>query len=115
MKLLTLILLGIIAWLVNRLIFITRAYRDDLSDLRYQLEQLKSSPAAASATTPAISTDKVNINTANKTRLQTLPGIGAVTAQRIIEARPFTTLDELTRVEGFKDDQLDRLRAQMCL
>jgi DNA uptake protein ComE-like DNA-binding protein len=119
MKLLTLILLGIIAWLVNRLIFITRAYRDDLSDIRYQLEQLKASAARASEApapaTPSIATDKVNINTASKTRLQTLPGIGAVSAQRIIEARPFATLDELTRVEGFKADQLDRLRTQICL
>jgi DNA uptake protein ComE-like DNA-binding protein len=117
MKLLTLILLGIIAWLVNRLIFITRAYRDDLSDIRYQLEQLKASAARASEApaTPSIASDKVNINTASKTRLQTLPGIGAVSAQRIIEARPFATLDELTRVEGFKADQLDRLRTQICL
>ena len=114
MKLLTLILLGVIAWLVNRLIFITRAYRDDLSDLRYQLEQLKSTPAPTQSSNPALS-EKVNINTANKTRLQTLPGIGAVSAQRIIEARPFASVDELSRVEGLKADHIDRLKDQICL
>lgn len=114
MKLLTLILLGVIAWLVNRLIFITRAYRDDLSDLRYQLEQLKSTPPPAQTSALALS-EKVNINTASKTRLQTLPGIGAVSAQRIIEARPFASVGELARVEGLKADHLDRLKDQICL
>lgn len=42
----------------------------------------------------------VNINTATAAELEALPGIGSVLAGRIIEARPFTSVDELTRVRG---------------
>ena len=42
-----------------------------------------------------------------------LPGIGAVTAQRIVEERrkkPFTSVDDLSRVPRLKGKTLDKLR-----
>lgn len=38
---------------------------------------------------------KVNINKAAPDELDTLPGIGQVTAQKIIQNRPYSTIDEL--------------------
>ncbi len=46
-----------------------------------------------SATEPAGSV--MNINTASTTDLESLPGVGAVTASSIIEGRPFAQIDEL--------------------
>lgn len=37
----------------------------------------------------------LNINTASNTDLESLPGIGAVTAANIIEARPFSQIEDL--------------------
>ena len=42
----------------------------------------------------------VDINSATLTQLETLPGIGPALAQRIIDARPFTTLYSIQRVSG---------------
>lgn len=56
----------------------------------------------------------VNINTSSRQELMDLPGIGAVTAGRIIEYRteagPFRTVDDLTNVKGISKRKLEQLR-----
>ena len=58
--------------------------------------------------------DKVNINTADADRLDALPGIGPVLAQRIIDWRtangPFTSPEDLLQVSGIGQTTLDGLR-----
>ena len=41
------------------------------------------------------SINKININQATAEELETLPGIGKITAQKIIKNRPYQTIDEL--------------------
>src|SRR5262249_26250690 len=43
---------------------------------------------------------RVNVNTATAAELEALPGIGPVLARRIIEGRPYWSVDELERVKG---------------
>jgi competence protein ComEA len=56
----------------------------------------------------------VNVNTATADELETLPGIGEVTAQAIIDYRtengPFSTVDELLDVTGIGDVTLENIR-----
>lgn len=58
--------------------------------------------------------DPVNINTADLALLDTLPGIGPTTAQRIIDFReangPFNQVDDLLKVAGIGPVTLERLR-----
>lgn len=57
---------------------------------------------------------KVQLNTATAEQLDTLPGVGPVTAQAILQWRadngPFTTVDELLEVSGIGDATLTDLR-----
>ncbi|MGW4110115.1 helix-hairpin-helix domain-containing protein [Actinosynnema sp. NPDC004786] len=59
-------------------------------------------------------TEPLNLNTATKDQLDTLPGVGPVTAQRIVDRRqkrgPFTSLDQLAEIEGIGDQKLAKLR-----
>lgn len=62
----------------------------------------------------AAQTELIDINTADKTTLQQLPGIGAALAERIIEERtdngPYVSVDDLTRVSGIGESKLETLR-----
>jgi phosphatidylserine/phosphatidylglycerophosphate/cardiolipin synthase-like enzyme len=64
--------------------------------------------------TSLITNDEViNLNTASQAQLETLPGIGPKLATRIIEARqrsPFTSLDDLNKIEGISDKKLQLLK-----
>jgi competence protein ComEA len=53
----------------------------------------------------------VNLNTATKAELESLPGIGAVLAGRIIDARPFGSVDDRDRVKGIGAKRLAELRS----
>jgi competence ComEA-like helix-hairpin-helix protein len=56
---------------------------------------------------------KLNINRATKQQLMDLPGIGEVTADRILQLREetgdFTTLEDLRAVKGISKKKLERL------
>jgi competence protein ComEA len=64
--------------------------------------------------TPQPSGDKINVNTATATELDTLPGIGPSTAQAIIAHReqhgPFQSVDDLLAVRGIGEKKLDAIR-----
>ncbi|MEU5690479.1 ComEA family DNA-binding protein [Actinosynnema sp. NPDC020468] len=67
----------------------------------------------ASAGNEGTPTAPLNLNTATKDQLDALPGIGPVTAQRIVERRqkrgPFTSVEQLGEIEGIGDTRLQRL------
>jgi competence protein ComEA len=74
---------------------------------------------AASANEPGETTDNtsahlININTASVAELEELPGIGVVTAERIIEFRdengPYRSVDDLVAIEGISSRTIDGFR-----
>ncbi|MEK7540767.1 MAG: ComEA family DNA-binding protein, partial [Patescibacteria group bacterium] len=57
-------------------------------------------------------TDKVEINTASLEQLEEITGVGPVIAQRIIDARPFSSVDDLLRVKGIGEKTLQKIKDQ---
>lgn len=62
---------------------------------------------------------KVNINTADAAALSTLPGIGEVTAAKIVDDReangPFSSIEDLQRVSGIGAKKYAELSARICV
>lgn len=62
---------------------------------------------------------KVNINTADKKELDSLPGIGPAIAQRIIEYRqangPFKELEHIKNVSGISDNKYSKLKEKITI
>ena len=58
---------------------------------------------------PSAVSTKVNINSASKSELDGLPGVGAVLAENIISGRPYTTLDDLKKVPKLGDASIQRI------
>lgn len=61
----------------------------------------------------AIAEDKINLNTASKSELQSLNGIGDSTADAIITYReqngPFTSVADLVKVKGIGEKKAEKL------
>lgn len=62
---------------------------------------------------------KVNLNTATESDLDTLPGVGPVTARAILSWRTrhgrFTSIDQLSEIEGIGHSRLNRLRDRVTI
>lgn len=68
---------------------------------------------SSSAKPQAAVTGKVNVNTATLEQLNSLPNIGPVLAQRIVEERqkkPFASVEDLRRVSGIGPKRIEALR-----
>jgi competence protein ComEA len=57
----------------------------------------------------------ININTASRTELEDIPGIGPVTADKIISARPFTRLEELVERNVLSISLYDKVKNLLTL
>ena len=76
-------------------------------------EKSTAAPTEA-ATQPPTEPGPLDLNRATAQELTTLPGIGEVLAQRIVDYReahgPFRSVDELIAVEGIGEGKLEKLR-----
>jgi competence protein ComEA len=84
-----------------------------LSEVSYAASTKKEVATSADSVKKQIPKE-VNINTADQEILTQLPGIGPVTADRIVEYRKangnFKSIDELTSVKGIGDKTLAKLK-----
>ena len=91
-----------------------------LPGLGLEPAELLESPARAPAAPimTSVSSGRVDINTADVSLLETLPGIGPVKAKAIVDDRatrgPFSSVDDLDRVTGFGEKTVARLRPYLA-
>ena len=75
--------------------------------------------AAGRTSTKAAPAAAVNINTAPASELQTLPGIGAKVAERIVEYRqkngPFKKVEDLMNVRGVGEKNFLKLKPHVSI
>ena len=64
-------------------------------------------------------TEKININTATQTELETLPGIGPSTSSKIISYRKengkFKTIEDIKEVSGIGDAKYENIKDLICV
>lgn len=76
-------------------------------------------PEATGGTAPGAAGPLVNLNLATQAELETLPGVGPVTAQAIIAWREqrggFTSVDELLEIDGIGEKTLAQLAPQVTV
>jgi competence protein ComEA len=80
------------------------------------------SPAPAPKTSPKAHVKAegvINLNTANATDLESLPGIGKSTAQRIVEYRQksggFKKIEELMNVKGIGEKSFLKIKSRLTV
>lgn len=99
-------------------------YVPTLDETAEQTQAVISSPAGrtegieldlAGDTAAAAAGETVNINTADVAQLDTLPGIGPSTAEKIVEYRetngPFATIDEIMSVSGIGPAKFEQIQS----
>ena len=63
--------------------------------------------------------ERVNINTANKSELETVPGIGPITADKIIHYREtisrFQTIEDIMNVSGIGEKTFEKIKDYICI
>jgi competence protein ComEA len=57
----------------------------------------------------------ININNASIEELDTLPGIGAITAQKIITNRPYQSVDELLSKKSVNKSVFEKIKGQITI
>lgn len=76
----------------------------------------KAAPAEAKkAAKAAVPSAPVNINTASKEQLESLPGIGPKKAQTIIDGRPYQKTEDIMKVKGIKQGIYNKIKDQITV
>lgn len=57
----------------------------------------------------------ISINSASESELESLPGVGPVTAKKIIDNRPYQTLEELVSTKALGQSLFDKLKDKLTL
>jgi endonuclease YncB( thermonuclease family) len=88
----------------------------DWSDFTHQRRDQRLEDAESQLALGNIPTaEPLDVNSAAVAELMQIPGIGKVTANAIIESRPYETLDDLVRARGIGASTLEKIRPYLTI
>ena len=90
----------------------TRSENDRSLEPTGRIDSERRAPASQSSTTAQ---GRINLNTATLQELESLPEIGPVKAQAIIDARPFRSIEDVMRVKGIKEGTFDAIKDKITV
>ncbi|WP_236027112.1 ComEA family DNA-binding protein [Geomonas diazotrophica] len=73
------------------------------------VDKAKTAAKTKTSTKPAVLGAKVDINSASQAELEKLPGVGAVTAKKIIDGRPYTSAADLSKA-GLSSKVIEKIQ-----
>ena len=88
--------------ILNRAAKITDGQKIYIKHLEEESANILGVSSGSGGGLPANSEGVININTASQKELESLPGIGPVTAQNMIEHRPYSSVEELLQKKILK-------------
>jgi competence protein ComEA len=74
-----------------------------------------SNPSPTAQVPTADPNAKINVNTATAKELDVLPGVGPVTAQKIIDNRPYAKLEELKEKKAVNKSTYEKIKDKVTL
>ncbi|WP_020407065.1 ComEA family DNA-binding protein [Hahella ganghwensis] len=85
---------------------------DEMNDLlKASLGASSAAPGSSQAEDISGSSgQKVNLNTSSANALTHLPKIGRAMAQRIVDGRPYGSVEELSRVQGISSEMISEIK-----
>ena len=99
--------------------YLTKPFSVDELLARLRVTQRRLALIKADTAQDAQGAGKVNINTADKTALMTLPGIGASKAEDIIQYRKengsFQKIEDIKKISGIKDAAYNKIKELICV
>jgi DNA uptake protein ComE-like DNA-binding protein len=91
-----------------------RSLKTTLNQVVSRMEQLQGMRDAL-GTSAAEAASTVNINSASKAKLQTLPRVGSVIADNIIAARPYRSIEDLRQVQGINNAIFSEIESKISV
>ncbi len=95
----------------SRLVDGAKIYIPTIGEHRIEQTVVRQGLPSAGVTTGGL----ISVNTAEQASLEALPGIGPVTATKIISNRPYQTLEELVTKKAMSQSLLNKLKDQLSL